>query len=1087
MDLSQAEGLTSQEANQRLLQFGRNEIVEHKKSFLLKIVSELWQPVPWMLESAIILQIAIGERVEATVIATLLIFNAALSYFQKERAQAALSILKSRLSVRATVKRDGAWQQIPAPKLVPGDVIKLELGSLIPADACICKGSILLDQSMLTGESTPVEVGVGAVAYSGAIGRRGEAIAKVVATGARSYYGKTAELVRIAGATSAQQVAVLGVVRNLAVFNGVVTVLLIAYAHSLTMPSDQLVALALTAVLASIPVALPATFTLAAALGAQALARKGVLLTRLNAVLESSMVDVICVDKTGTLTSNQLGVAAVTTVAEEFKEVDVLRLAALASSTAGFDPVDAAIRAAVPAGSEKSPVLQLLSFTPFDPTTKVAEAVVIDEMGREQRIVKGAPIAISRRSPLGVLAEQQIDTLSRSAGRVIAVAFGPTGSEKLVGLISLSDPPRPESKPLIAELRNKGVATVMVTGDAPATAASVGHAVGLTGPVCSAEKISEDSNMNDFAIYAGVFPEDKFNLVRAFQRRGHVVGMCGDGVNDAPALRQAQMGVAVSTASDVAKSAASIVLTEPGLKGVVDAIEEGRSVFQRILTYTLNALVKKFQLVPFLGVALLVTDHAIVTPIQMVLLMITGDFLTMAIATDRATPSSEPDVWRLGAITGAAATVAFGGLLFLSAIVLFGSRQLNLNIEESRTLAFVALVFLGQVTVYVLRDRRSLWSSAPSKWLLVSSASDIAIAILLGQRGWFMAPLPAWIIVELFFTTLLFAFLLDLLKSFVFERFGLTSRNKVPVTSREGGKSLSWLLATASVGLVATVAIVASFYVLRMQPLRNTTELSRHAPAEQIVTLQGKVMATKEQLVSARIGGIISILECDVGKAVRQKQLCAKIHGIPYQRALEKLETAKHQLVREKSHFYSQAPRRGHRIAQSAKNYRRLLARIREEQSRIHLLHKRLVTLEKENLAQTEIRAPFDAIVVARYVSLGQKVTPSSPVFLFQRGSARFKVELYVSQDTLRRLNINDPAEITSDIAPNHAVRGKITEISNHTSDAEVASGLGRVIIEAPKSGDDFAAGLSVETKIKTTGDIWHHEPRAPSVPSSGF
>lgn len=1072
MDLSQAEGLTSQEANQRLLQFGRNEIVEHNQPLLLKIVSELWQPVPWMLESAIILQIAIGERVEATIIATLLIFNAALSYFQKERAQAVLSILKSRLSIRATVKRDGAWKQISAPELVPGDVIKLELGSLIPADACVCKGSILLDQSMLTGESTPVEVGIGAVAYSGAIGRRGEAIAKVVATGARSYYGKTAELVRIAGATSAQQVAVLGVVRNLAVFNGLITVLLIAYAHSLTMPTDHLVALALTAVLASIPVALPATFTLTAALGAQELARKGVLLTRLNAVLESSMVDVICVDKTGTLTSNHLGVAAVMTLTEEFEEVDILRLAALASSTAGFDPVDAAIRAAVPIGAEKSPFLELLSFTPFDPATKVAEAVVIDEVGREQRIVKGAPIAISRRSPLGLLAEQQIDTLSRSSGRVIAVAFGPTGSEKLVGLISLSDPPRPESKPLIAELRNKGVATVMVTGDAPATAASVGHAVGLTGPVCSAEKISVASNTIGFAIYAGVFPEDKFNLVRAFQRRGHVVGMCGDGVNDAPALRQAQVGMAVSTASDVAKSAASIVLTEPGLKGVVDTIEEGRSVFQRILTYTLNALVKKFLLVPFLGVALVATDYAIVTPIQMVLLMITGDFLTMAIATDRATPSSEPDVWRPGAITGAAATVAFAGLLFLSATVLVGSRQLNLNIEESRTLAFVALVFLGQVTVYVMRDRRSLWRSAPSKWLLASSTLDISIAILLGQHGWFMAALPAWVIVELFFTTLLFAFILDLLMPFVFQRFGLTSRNKVPVTSQEGGKSLSWPLVTASAGFVATVAIVASFSVSRMHPLRNTPELSQHTPAEKIVTLQGKVMATQERLVSGAIGGTISILECDVGEAVRQKQLCAKIHGIPYQRALQKLEAAKRQLVRAESNFYSQAPRRGRRISQTTTKYRMLLARIHEEKSRINLLQKRVGNVEKENLAQTEIRAPFDSIVVARYVSIGQKVTHSSPIFLFQIDSARFKVELYVSQDILRRLHINDSAEITSDIDPNHALRGKIIEISDHTSGPEVASGVGRVIIEAPKSGDDFAAGLGVETKIKTTGDI---------------
>ena len=271
----------------------------------------------------------------------------------------------------------------------------------------------------------------------------------------------------------------------------------------------------------------------------------------------------------------------------------------------------------------------------------------------------------------------------------------------------------------------------MVTGDAAATAASVGRAVGLTGPVCPAAKISEDANPEDYAIYAGVFPEDKFKLVQAFQRRGHTVGMCGDGVNDAPALRQAQMGVAVSTATDVAKSAASVVLTEPGLRGVVAAIEEGRAAFQRILTYTLNALVKKFQLVPFLGVGLLATGHAIVTPMQMALLLITGDFLTMAIATDRATPSSRPDAWRLGATTGAAAALAFGGLLFLSAVVIVGQRTLALNIDELRTVAFVSLVFLGQATVYVLRERRRLWSSPPSKWLATSSLMNVAMAVLL--------------------------------------------------------------------------------------------------------------------------------------------------------------------------------------------------------------------------------------------------------------------------------------------------------------------------------------------------------------------
>lgn len=1071
MELSEAEGLTSQEAKRRLLQFGRNEILEHDKPFVLKIASELWQPVPWMLETAIVLQLAIGELLEAAVIAALLLFNVALSYLQEGKARAALLILKSKLCVKATVKRDRVWTQIPAPELTPGDVVKLELGSLVPADARIIEGAILLDQSMLTGESAPVEVGVGAVAYSGAIGRRGEAIAEVVATGARSYYGKTAELVRVAGAKSAQQEAVLGVVRNLAVFNGAVTVLLIAYGHSLSMSSGRLVALTLTAVLASIPVALPATFTLAAALGAQALARKGVLLTRLNAVHESSMVDVICVDKTGTLTSNQLGVAAVTTLTEELEEADVLRFAALASSAAGFDPVDAAIRAAAPASGEKMPLLQFFSFTPFDPATKVAEAIVTDAAGREQRIIKGAPIAIGRRSSLGERAEQQIDVLSRSAGRVIAVAFGPPGSEKLVGLIALSDPPRPESKPLIAELRAEGVKTVMVTGDAAATAASVGRAVGLTGPVCSAEKIPDKANPDDFAIYAGVFPKDKFKLVQAFQRQGHIVGMCGDGVNDAPALRQAQMGVAVSTATDVAKSAASVVLTEPGLKGVVDAIEEGRAAFQRILTYTLNALVKKFQLVPFLGVGLLATGHAIVTPMQMALLLITGDFLTMAIATDRTTPSSEPDVWRLGAITGAAASIALAGLLFLSTVVLAGSRQLGLNIGELRTLAFVSLVFLGQATVYVLRDRRRLWRSPPSEWLVASSALNVTIAIVLGLAGWLMAPLPAWIIGELFVATLLFALALDFLKFLVFQRFGLTPRREVPVKGQTGDKPSPCVVPAALSGFVAAIAILAGLWPLISQPQRNVPESDRRAPVERFVTLDGKVMAAPDRLVVASSSGTIAGMECEVGETVGAEQLCATIDAGPYQSAVERLEAAKRKLARDERLLYLRSARPGRRHARSTQPDQRLLAQTREEKREINRLRTWLVREQGKNSKQTEIRAPFDAVVAARYVSIGQKVAPAAPLFLFARQSANLAAEFNAPQDASRPLRLGASAEIISKTASGHVLRGKITEISGPTAGPVGASGMGRVIIEAPKSGDEFAVGSSVEAKIQAPGD----------------
>jgi H+-transporting ATPase len=1064
MRSTDSSGLSSEEAARLLLQFGKNEVVEHERPFLLKIAAELWQPVPWMLEAAIVLQIAIGERLEAAVIASLLIFNVALSYFQEGKAQAALALLKSRLSVRATVKRDGVWKEIGASELAPGDIVRLELGSLVPADARIIEGSILLDQSMLTGESAPVEVGASALAYAGAIGRRGQAVAQVVATGARSYFGKTAELVRIAGAQSAEQAAVLGVVRNLAVFNGAVTVLLIAYGHSLSMSAGRLVALALTAVLASIPVALPATFTLAAALGAQALARKGVLLTRLAAVHEAAMVDVVCVDKTGTLTSNELGVAVVRTLTEELEEADILRLAALASAAAGFDPVDAAIRAAAPQNDRRSPALHVRSFTPFDPATKVGEALVVDDAGIERRVVKGAPIAVGRLSPFDARAEQEIEALSSSAGRVIAVAFGPVRAEKLVGLIALSDPPRPESKPLIAELRAKGVKTVMITGDTAATATSVGQAVGLTGPVCLAAKISEDANPEDYAIYAGVFPEDKFKLVQAFQRRGRTVGMCGDGVNDAPALRQAQMGVAVSTATDVAKSAASIVLTEPGLRGVVAAIEEGRATFQRILTYTLNALVKKFQLVPFLGVGLLATGHAIVTPMQMALLLITGDFLTMAIATDRATPSSRPDAWRLGATTGAAASLAFIGLLFLSVVVIVGQRALALNIGELRTAAFLSLVFLGQATVYVLRDRRRLWSSPPSKWLVASSLANIAIAVLLALAGWLMAPLPTAVIGELLLATLLFALLLDFLKAFVFAHFGLAADAEIPVGGEAQRNPSPWALPTGALALALIAAAAVAVWPSAIKPPHRVMENAREASAAQFATFEGKIAPPLKRLVVAPSGGTIGALDCEAGEKVQAGRLCAAIYEEPYRRSLERLQTAERNLARDERLLSSWTPGRGLRHAQSAKLRRRLLSRTEEERRDIERL--RVVLREAERIAKrTEIRAPFDAVPAERYVSTGQEISASAPLFLFERDSPDWNVEFEVPEEDLRLLRIRAPAEIVSDSAPGRVLRGKITQLGRAAG--EGVSVMGRVVVEAPRSDGGFAVGSRVTAKIR--------------------
>jgi H+-transporting ATPase len=731
-------------------------------------LAKFWAPVPWMLEAAIILQAALHEYVQAAVIAGLLVFNAMLGFFQEGRAQATLAALKSRLALTASVQRDGAWKDIPATELVPGDRVKLSLGGVVAADVKLVEGSILLDQSMLTGESIPIEAGPGFETYAGALVRRGEATAIVTATGASTKFGHTAELVRTAHVESTQQETVVRVVRNLAIFNGVIIVMLVAYAYARKMPIGEIVPLVLTAVLASIPVALPATFTLAAALGARALGRLGVLPTRLSAVDEAATLDVLCSDKTGTLTRNELAVTAVRP-APGFDEARVLAMAALASSDGGQDPVDKAIRAA--ATKENTPNLpKLTKFIPFDPATKMSEAIAVDANGGALRAVKGAFAAVIKLTEPVATAAATAQELEQKGFRVLAVAVGTTTKMQLAGIIALSDPPRTDAAQLIKELHGLGVSTVMVTGDAPATAVIIARAVGLNGAICPPGPIPESVRVEDFAVFAGVLPEDKYQLVKAFQRSGHTVGMCGDGANDAPALRQAQMGIAVSTATDVAKSAAGIVLTKPGLEGVVAAVQEGRVTFQRILTYTLNSVTKKIVQVLFLAVGLIITGHAVLTPMLMVLIMITGDFLGTALTTDNVRPSPMPNAWRVGNLTIAGAFMGISALVFCTAVLAIGKFRLGLGMETLRTLAFLLIVFGNQATMYANRSRQSLWSTRPSSWLVLSSVVDLLIASTLANRGIAMAPLPLLVMGGTLLGAAGFAFLVDIVKVPIFMR-----------------------------------------------------------------------------------------------------------------------------------------------------------------------------------------------------------------------------------------------------------------------------------------------------------------------------
>jgi H+-transporting ATPase len=444
-------------------------------------------------------------------------------------------------------------------------------------------------------------------------------------------------------------------------------------------------------------------------------------------------------------------------------------MASLASSEGGQDPVDAAIRAAA-SHKPDSGMAKLVSFVPFDPARKISEATAIKANGGALHIIKGAYTAVVALAAASPAAAKIADELEKQGYRVLAVAEGSLDSMHLIGLIALSDPPRTDSISLISELDSLGVRTVMVTGDAQATAAIVALAVGLKGAVCPAGKLPEGINPEDFAVFAGTLPEGKFDLVKAFQKSGHTVGMCGDGANDAPALRQAQIGIAVSTATDVAKSAAGVVLTDAGLSGIVAAVKEGRITFQRILTYTLNSVQKKIFQVLLLAVGLVMTGHAVLTPMLMVIVMITGDFLAMSLTTDRVRPSKTPNSWQIGRITSAGVIIGISFLVFSTALLAVGKFQLHLGIGALQTLTVVGMVFGSQATTYVIRGRQYLWGLRPSIWLVLSSVADVAIISTLAALGIAMAPLPIAIIAGEFAAAITFGAILDVIKIPIFAR-----------------------------------------------------------------------------------------------------------------------------------------------------------------------------------------------------------------------------------------------------------------------------------------------------------------------------
>ncbi|MHB8743832.1 MAG: plasma-membrane proton-efflux P-type ATPase, partial [Sulfuricaulis sp.] len=756
-------------------QVGPNAIVDKLVPPWRQLLARFWAPVPWMLEAVIVLQVLLGRGMEALVIASLLVFNAVVAFVQERRAKDALALLRKQLHVNARVLRDGQWQQLAAEQLVPGDIAHVRAGDIVPADMVLFDGAVALDQSALTGESLPVDAGPGNTAYTGAIVRQGEASGEVTATGSHTFFGRTAELVRTSNAPSHMQRTIFAIVTRLVIFDAALVILVVAYALLHHMPLLDTAVFSLMLLVASVPVALPATYTLATAISSMQLAHQSVLVTRLPAVEEAAAMDTLVSDKTGTLTQNKLTLAGVITLAVGSDEHAVLRAAAMASDDATQDALDLAVL--VPARTQgllkDAPARQ--DFRPFDPSTRRSEGVYTVE-GHEWHAIKGAASVIGPLCKLDSAQQLALDKVKRklaeNGARVLAVAAGPADALQLLGVVGLSDPPRPDAANLIAQLTQLGVRVRMATGDSLETARAIGATLGLGTHVCAAQGPAAQ-NPEDCDLYARVLPEDKHHIVRALQQAGHVTGMTGDGVNDAPALRQAELGIAVASATDVAKAAAGVVLTDPGLGGVLTVVRTGREVHRRMLTYTLNKLLKTFEIVVFLTLGLWLTGGFVMSATLIVLLLFTNDFVTMAIATDRVQPAFKPQRWAVRRLVRAALVFAALSLLFSFSAYWWTRSTQGLGPAQLQTVVFLLLVFTNQACIYVLRTDGRLWSFAPGRWMALASASDVVLVSALALLGWLMAPLPVVLVVGLLCACALFALLLDQAKRFVFPHFAI--------------------------------------------------------------------------------------------------------------------------------------------------------------------------------------------------------------------------------------------------------------------------------------------------------------------------
>jgi plasma-membrane proton-efflux P-type ATPase len=752
-------GLTFAEVNAARQAHGYNEVAETHGHPLLDFLGKFWGISAWMLELIIVLSAVLGKYSDLVVVSALLVVNALLSFMQERRAAGVVRTLRRRLQVSARVLRYAIWQVIPARELVPGDIIRVRPGDIIPADVKVLTGALSVDQSALTGESNDTDKAPGEVLSSGSVVRRGEGNGVVMLTGAKTFFGRTTELVQQARPKLHIEAVVAKVVRWLFVIVGALLGVVVVLSLIRGVPLMEMVPLVLVLLMSAVPVALPVMFTVSMAVGSKELTKLGVLVTRLSAAEDAATMDVLCVDKTGTITMNQLAVTGV--IPLRATEADTLFAGALASQEANQDPIDLAFLAVAKERHifDNLPKVALVSFMPFDAKNRRTEAV-LQQNGQRFRVMKGAVRTIAQACGLQAAEiealEARVSDSALKGYRTLAVARGPeTGAPALLGLVTLYDPPRPDAKQLIATLHDLGVPVKMLTGDALAVASEIARGVGLHNIRRVADLKAASTQLGNEAVdllagadgFAEVYPEDKYIVVQHLQAAGHVTGMTGDGVNDAPALRQAEVGIAVSTATDVAKGAASVVLTEPGLTDIVALVEQGRTIYQRILTWIINKISRTILKAAFVAIAFVVTGKFVVSAFAMLLLVFMTDFAKIALATDHVRSSKKPETWSIGGFI--TVSVVLGVAMLAEALFLLwiGWSRFGLatNNNALYTFSFLTLLYFAAFSIVSARERRWFWATMPSKTLvaaLLADASTGTVLTFVGLPG--LMPLPWW-------------------------------------------------------------------------------------------------------------------------------------------------------------------------------------------------------------------------------------------------------------------------------------------------------------------------------------------------------